>query len=546
MIGEMSPGGDQMPVTKGTVWSNVPSAYVMAAGLSVVIVVSMVRGLAGGFVAMADDSAIAVGARDVLTPRNPLVGMGTSASFPGDEFNHPGPMLYQLLALPVRLFGDSAGIAIGAAVTNVVAVVLIAVICVRLVGHQAASVVLAAVCAVAWVMGSEVLYSAWNPNIAILPFLLFVVAMWAIACGRVRYVPVAVLAGSFCVQAHLGFAIPVVGAMAAGAFAAWRWPINRVSGRQWRRWLTVGGLIGIACWALPLWEQFTAAGRGNVSRIVASARQADETVGWRAFTVLADALAPTSWWRPSLDEAWILSGDSNLPSAPVTALVLVAAAVVVTACLLEARRVRRRSPSRLVVVVAAVMLGGVASLATRPPQFGVAVGAHTMRWIWPAVAMLIAATVLAALPRRWRGHAAAVGTAIGVLALVLTLPTHGLQRNRRYYDTVSDIRTQVADSADLISDDVTVRVEVDGMGFLFYPYDVLAALDRAGVDVAVDNPTAIRQFGPSRADDGSAGGEVWVVVGETATQAPPSAIRLAYVERSPDGPVGVFYREVSG
>jgi hypothetical protein len=65
--------------------------------------------------------------------------------------------------------------------------------------------------------GPAWLFSAWNPNVAVLPFGLALVGFAAVAAGNVGALPLAVLAASFAAQTHLGvLPAAAVVALAAG------------------------------------------------------------------------------------------------------------------------------------------------------------------------------------------------------------------------------------------------------------------------------------------------------------------------------------------
>ena len=358
---------------------HVAPSLVLASGMTLLIAWSVARGLARGFVAISDDAQIALRARDVLTEHHPLVGMASSGSTPDAAFNHPGPLLFDLLALPVRVLGDGVGVAVGAALINVVAVWGTVLAARRLAGELAATVVAAGVCALGWAMGSEVLYSVWNPNVVVLAFVWFAVCCWGVACGRWAFVPRTVGIGSLCAQSQLGYPLAVALALAAALVIGWVWPSHRTTGEERWRWLGIGTVVFVACWAQPLWEQFTSEGRGNISLIVSAGGDATGTVGVGfASRILADVLLPGSWFRPEFDRVWFR--DGGLPSTALSVLVILL--VVVAAGGWVATVARRRAPdvARLLAIVGAVFVGGFLTMVRVPASFGVAVPSYFIRW----------------------------------------------------------------------------------------------------------------------------------------------------------------------
>ena len=69
-------------------------------------------------------------------------------------------------------------------VANVAAVVLAAWAARRAGGETAMVLVTALSAGLAWSMGSELLFDAWQPHAMILPFWAFLVVAWALSCGR--------------------------------------------------------------------------------------------------------------------------------------------------------------------------------------------------------------------------------------------------------------------------------------------------------------------------------------------------------------------------
>src|ERR687891_74106 len=94
----------------------------------------------------------------------------TASQTAGTDVHHPGPLLFDLLALPARLGNGSAGFAVGVGLMNVLAVVGIAVFARRQGGPVVASAAVMVTAVLAWSMGSELLYEPWQPHALLLPF----------------------------------------------------------------------------------------------------------------------------------------------------------------------------------------------------------------------------------------------------------------------------------------------------------------------------------------------------------------------------------------
>jgi hypothetical protein len=182
------------------------------------VVVAAVRAVDRGWIPVTDNALITIRARDVLTDHHPLLGTWSSASATtGTDFNNPGPLLFDLLALPARIVEGGAGVAVAVALLNVVSVIGIGVFARRRGGDVVGIAALAVTAGLTWAMGSEVLYEPWQPHSLLLPFLCFMVLCWSVACGDLVALPLAVVAGSLVLQTHLsyGILVPALGACAA-------------------------------------------------------------------------------------------------------------------------------------------------------------------------------------------------------------------------------------------------------------------------------------------------------------------------------------------
>ena len=70
-------------------------------------------------------------ARDVFTTHHPCLGTASSTALDQAHvvrLNHAGPLMFGVLALPVRLFGGGAGVAIGVGLVNASATSTVAVL----------------------------------------------------------------------------------------------------------------------------------------------------------------------------------------------------------------------------------------------------------------------------------------------------------------------------------------------------------------------------------------------------------------------------------
>ncbi|MCI3949067.1 MAG: hypothetical protein K0R11_1001 [Acidimicrobiales bacterium] len=399
---------------------------VAAAALAVVpVVVAAVRALADGWFPVGDNALFVIRARDVFGGELPLLGTWSSASLTlGFDLNHPGPLLFDLLAVPVRLLPHGRGVAIGIVLLDIAMVTGTIAAAWRRGGPvlgSAAAVVAAALC---WSMGSEVLLEPWNPHSMVLPFLFLLVLVWSLVDGDVVLLPVAVAVASLLVQTHLSYGLLVPALLAlglAGLVLAMRrrrredplaWPALR---RRAVRSALLAGVVAVLCSAQPVAEQLFGTGRGNLSRLAESGTGTSGVVGWgTAVRLVGDVLGNPPWWlRPSFATTWRAEPERNgLPAEGVDLLGfrpalagLVLVVLALCACAVLATRRRDRTALAALVVAGAAVVLALGSAARVPlSELGddYTLAPHQYRWLWSIAAFATlagAAAVLRALTR---------------------------------------------------------------------------------------------------------------------------------------------------
>src|SRR5262245_50435605 len=132
------------------------------------------------------------------------------------------------------------------------------------------------------------LYDTWSQHAPLIPFSLFLVAVWAAVAGDVVAAPIAVVAGSYALQTHLSYALLVPGLALFGlaAVLARLWVRRRDDPEGWPalrgragRWAGVTLGVTLLCWAQPLIEEVTAKGEGNLTALVRSVTASAPTPG---------------------------------------------------------------------------------------------------------------------------------------------------------------------------------------------------------------------------------------------------------------------------
>ena len=121
----------------------------------------------------------------------------------------------------------------------------------------------------AWSMGSELLFDAWQPHAMLLPFWALLILLWALAAGHARGRSRGSSAvASLLVQTHLAFVyvVAIIGGAAIVAGSS-SWPRRPRSGDErrrsrWRRPLVASAIVVVLAWIQPLLDQVV--GEGNL------------------------------------------------------------------------------------------------------------------------------------------------------------------------------------------------------------------------------------------------------------------------------------------
>jgi len=507
------------------------------------VIVATVRVITGDWRAIGDNAYFSIRAADVFTEHHPLLGSWTSASIAiGLDVNNAGPLLFDALAVPVRIGGPDAGLAVGVALVNIASILGIAVVARRQAGATAVVVAMAAATGLGWAMGSELLFEPWQPHSLLYPFLCLLFMVWALASGDLVMLPWAVGLASYIAQTHVGYSllVPTLGALAVVVAAARLWRSRRVDPESWparrrrtSRYVVVAAVVALVCWAQPVIEQVFGEGRGNLGRLASSIGNTGARVGFSdAPRYVATLVALPPWWgRPSVSEEFV-PGDS-LPSLGSSLLGLCVVAVLLAAGLRSAWRRGDQPVVWLVLTAMGVVTVAVVGAATMPIGiFNLA--SHQMRWLWPVAVFVTFALVMAAVTIRG-GRVARVRVGLVVIATLmlsgLNLPSMnagvGPAADANAIPTVRELLPQLAS----LRAERGVLIDVTGERFAEpYTYPVMVELQRLHVPWFVDIPGLVRQVGPQRAYEGQASLRLFVREGDAAREAVDGARRVAFVE----------------
>jgi hypothetical protein len=521
---------------------------------SVVVVIVTVRGLVRGFQPVTDNGLFELRAWDVFTADHPLLGTWSSASVASDvDVNHPGPLLFDWFAVPVRVLGGAAGIAVASALLTLGAVWVSVLTARRLGGPSAALAVAAATAVLCWSMGSELLFDPWPPNLLVLPFFAFLVTIWAVAVGRSWSLVLAVVIGSLCMQSHLSYLFVVPGLLVAGVVA-----LAVADGRRtWelhRRPLLVSAGVGLVAWAQPLWEQLTGGSEGNIAMLATSGTSGTTRNGLSIALRMAGSVVglPPWWGRPSYASAipvspWTEDGEldlSGLPSLPIALVSLIVVAGILVALTMSARRRGDRVTATGAVLAGVAIVLAVATAAAMPID-ALGILPHKVRWMWPVAAF--AGVVLGDVAlRAWR-RATWVAVAAALVALVLTVPTYrheqlvaGPVAQHAAWDSVRSLRDQL----EPLESSGVVLFDLEGRAFNDpYSFPLMAEMARRGVPFRVTGRGDVRHVGERRRFDGAADTRMWYRTGSEAELTPPGATRIAYAPGDATTPPAAVFVE---
>ena len=464
----------------------------------------------------------------LLSIRIEDVGHATPLLGPYSRFgwNHPGPLLYWVLALPYHLLGWSArSMLASTALVNAVALGGTVSLAWRRGRLPLAALTTLALAVLTHAMGPELLRDPWNPYITVLPVALFVVLCWSGTEGDRWAWPLAIAVGSFIVQSHIGYAVLIAGVAAAAALLAWRnrsaIPILPIDRRHRRVLCTTTGLVTLICWLPVLIDQFF--GTGNVSAIVSYfLTSSDRPAG------IHDALAQAAANLPLHDVGWlgalpVVGSDGAVEGGDLLALLL--PLIIYAGALALATAARAHSAVRFQIITGvAVACGVLATSRITGPMFG-----YLIQWWWILACLWwlsIAWSILDAT-LHWERSPVQVKRILPVVVVAICLIS-GFRTSRttaRAADfavppeasnslLLHDLLPPLIGALGALPDIHAVRVETVNSTWGTMSDGVRYAIAHAGEEVVVD-PQYGFKFGEQRsADRTEPDAVVWVVHGD--------------------------------
>jgi hypothetical protein len=174
------------------------------------------------------------------------------------QWHHPGPIYFYVLSPFYAASGDHTAGLNAAAVAISLSLIAVSVVIAATSGGPILAVTVASASALYVFRLPDLLTSAWNPHIVVLPLVATALLCAAAAAGRVWLLPIAALAASFAAQTAVGVlpAAVLLGVAAFGAIssAALR---DRAIRRRYAAVTAVTAAVAALAWTPPLIEQAT-------------------------------------------------------------------------------------------------------------------------------------------------------------------------------------------------------------------------------------------------------------------------------------------------
>ena len=326
-----------------------------------------------------DQAEISIGSHQVFTSQPPWLGAYSEVSAGIHAIFDLGPLLFWILAVPVRL-DPNQGVLWGSALACGVALSL-AIEAVWLVKGWPACVAVALVVAdVSWQTRLSVDLE-WNPHIGLVFLIAAAAIAWAVATGRFGWWPFVVLFGSIAAQCHFIYVVPacalvVISPLSALAFG------QRPS--RWR-WFILGLITGAACWLATL-AQEVFGHPGNLTLILNSGAQHPRVGLGFGLHALAMAATPHPVWLTPYPFNLVYFGmPAHIRDQPIIWGII--ALIAVTATAVIAWRAKRYKLAAL-AIVGTVMAIGTAVRFTSFPADNLTETGYLVNMMW-VVGMLI-------------------------------------------------------------------------------------------------------------------------------------------------------------
>lgn len=470
-----------------------------------------------------DIALIELRVREVLSAHPPWTG-----AYSRYGWDHPGPLFFWLAAIPYRaLGGDARALALVALALNTTGIVVLLRLAARI-GRAPWFAVSGALVALVIGLSPDALWSAWNVTITNVALLLFVVACWGVWCDVERAGGIALVAGSFVVQSHVGTGVVIAPlAIATLALVVWRWWTQ--DGHPPRALAGPGVIVGLL-WIVPVGIDAIGDPPGNLARLLRWSVTHDEPqIGIdTAARLLGRTSSLTFVIEPRLERGVFLDIETvALGALPGIALLLLAAAWFV------AWRAGWRQELVWCSIVGSLWASGLVAAAS----ITLPLGWWLVQWLEPLGWMTWSAIVLVAwrlVSSRVRGRVdARVPIVVALGALLAGTVVHAVDVVRSHTDHTVQHATirELADAVPAGVGEGRVSIATDGDALLADATlaGVVTALDRRGVDTCVD-PRLVDKFRAHRVCGPDVGRRLLLRLERSTAPAPEGATTIVVVD----------------
>ena len=314
-----------------------------------------------------------------------MTGLPSTSGLYGDKIgtNHPGPIEFYLLAIPVRVFGMALGPTLTAATINAAGALTALWVVFRRLGSTAMLWAGVLVLAVIWSAGTAVLTDTLSSNMPLYSLIATAVLAWALIDGDLALLPLAAGVASYAAQQHLAAGLVVLAlaaTMAIGLTARVTTRARRGDASAWplaRRWALRALIVACVCWA-PVVVDEVSGHPGNLSQIVRFARDDSRpTLGFDSGVdqVVHAVAPPTMLTRTDTTGSFFI--DSIGPFRFMLGLLVVGALIVI----MLRCRARFAALARLAIVALVLVFAGLVTGSNVPLSFE-QVRVNLYRWTW--------------------------------------------------------------------------------------------------------------------------------------------------------------------
>jgi hypothetical protein len=465
----------------------------------------------------------------------PLVGAAGRIGTITEQGSHPGPSLWVILYPTYLLFGESAfGMMAGMVVLHTAAIIGTVVVARRVGGVGLAVAVAVVLAVIVRSSGPEFFVEPWNPWAAVLPFACFVLLIAGVLAGHRWMFFWAVLVGSHCVQAHVGYVV-LVGALCSVALVALMADLRGGARPEVLKVVaaTAGGFA--VAWLPPVVDQIRR-DPGNFTLLWREfASPSEESIGW--WTALRGFAGEVN-----LVGGWVV-GPGHLPTDdPWWPGFLAMVGLLVAAGVIAARRTDRAGLS-LVVTLGISWFIGLFAISRIFGEFY----PYVIRWSWVLAGLAFAVSawivVREALGRMAdrRNQFERIGLVAVVAVVTVVSTTAAVAFGRSDLPSLRDSRLVGGVVPEIIDDlDPSARhlirwhdpASLGGVG-----YGVLLELERRGFAVGVDVWGAAAALPHRVYPEETVQTVLWVVTGDVAVETMrrrDDAVELGFFDQRTD------------